>query len=90
MKIKKLELKNFRSFKHLEVEFGDQLNVFVGVNGVGKTSILDSLAILLSRLIGRIRSSHGTGRFFSVADIRLGTSEAVNDIGLRLNNHDVN
>jgi len=90
MKIKKIEFNNFRSFKHLEVGFGDRLNVFVGVNGAGKTSILDSLAILFSRLIGRIRSSHGTGRFFSEKDIRISTSEMVNNITLVQNNQEVN
>jgi len=89
MKVKRIELNNFRSFKHLEVDLNERLNVFVGVNGAGKTSILDSLAILLSRLIGRIRSSHGTGRFFSEADIYLGTSETVNNIQLTLHNQNV-
>lgn len=89
MKVKRIELNNFRPFKHLEIDFRDQLNVFVGVNGAGKTSILDSLAILLSRLIGRIQSSHGTGRFFSDEDIHIGAAETVNDIDLLFRNEEV-
>ena len=82
MKVKKIELNNFRAFKHLEINFNDRLNIFVGVNGAGKSSILDSLAILLSHLIGKIQSSHSTGRQFSDMDIQLGTSETVNTIDL--------
>ncbi|MCK5683496.1 AAA family ATPase [bacterium] len=89
MKIKKLELNNFRSFEHLEIDFSERLNVFVGVNGAGKTSILDSLAILLSRLIGRIQSSHSTGRQFTGTDIQIGTSETANTIDLTYKNKNI-
>ena len=89
MKIKKIELNNFRSFEHLEIDFSERLNVFVGVNGAGKTSILDSLAILLSRLIGRIQSSHGTGRQFTDTDIQIGTSETANSIDLSYKNKNI-
>jgi len=64
----------------LDIEFGKHLTVFVGVNGAGKTSILDALAILLSRLFGRIRSTKGTGRFFTDSDIRKGAKETANSI----------
>lgn len=45
MKIDKLELKNFRAFKHFQCQFGSGVNVLVGLNGFGKTSILDAIAI---------------------------------------------
>ncbi len=89
MKIKKLELNNFRPFRHLDLDFTNRLTVLVGINGAGKTSVLDALAILLSRLIGRIRSSHGTGRFFTESDIHLGTTETNNTIEIIFNNHKV-
>lgn len=44
MKLKKLELYNFRSFESLEIEFHNNLTVIVGVNGAGKTSILEAAA----------------------------------------------
>lgn len=50
MKIKKLELKNFRGFEDLTIDFPEGesgLAVFVGVNGSGKTSVLEGLNILL-------------------------------------------
>lgn len=45
MKIRQLELKNFRCFEHKVFEFSDQFNVLIGDNGTGKTAILDALAI---------------------------------------------
>lgn len=46
MRIKKLELKNFRGFEELVIDFPEGesgLAVFVGVNGSGKTSVLDAI-----------------------------------------------
>ena len=80
MKLKSLGISGFRGIRTLELEFPEQINVLVGVNGVGKTAILDCTAIMLSRLIGRIRSSSGTGRFFSDLDINNGASEIRNEI----------
>jgi predicted ATP-binding protein involved in virulence len=45
MKIRKIELKNFRCFEHKTFEFSDQFNVLIGDNATGKTAILDALAI---------------------------------------------
>jgi len=89
MKLKQLKAKNFRPFKELNINFGEQLTILVGVNGAGKTSILDILAIMLSRLIGRIRSTKGTGRFFTDSDIRQGSNETANSIEIELNQESV-
>ncbi|MCB0520731.1 MAG: AAA family ATPase [Lewinellaceae bacterium] len=50
MRIKKLELKNFRGFEELVIDFPEGesgLAVFVGVNGSGKTSVLEGILSLL-------------------------------------------
>ncbi|MEA5618067.1 AAA family ATPase [Cronbergia sp. UHCC 0137] len=44
MKIRQLELQNFRCFEHKTFEFSDQFNVFIGDNGTGKTAILKALS----------------------------------------------
>ena len=80
MKLKSLEIIGFRGIRELKLEFPEQVNVLVGVNGVGKSAVLDCTAIMLSRLIGRIRSSTGTGRFFTVSDINNGTRWTRNEI----------
>ncbi len=42
--ILRLELKNFRCFGHLTVDFDPRLTVLVGPNGCGKSSVLDAIA----------------------------------------------
>lgn len=49
MKIKKLEVNNFRGFQQATVDFPESnLAVFIGVNGQGKSSLLDLAAIFLN------------------------------------------
>lgn len=47
MRITKLELENFRGFRHLVLDFHPELNVLVGVNGSGKTTVLDAIVQML-------------------------------------------
>ncbi len=52
MKIKELELNNFRGFEHLKIQFPEnKLAVFIGTNGSGKSSVLDALAKLMSNFL---------------------------------------
>ena len=46
MKIKKLELKNFRNYLNLDIEFSDGLNIIIGNNAQGKTNILEAIYFL--------------------------------------------
>ena len=41
-----LLLTNFKSYSHLELNFSPKINAFVGMNGVGKTNILDAIHYL--------------------------------------------
>ena len=56
MFIEKLELTNFRGFEHLVVTFDSKLNVFIGTNGAGKTTILDACSLVLNHFIGILKS----------------------------------
>lgn len=47
MHIKSIELENFRCFEHLTVDFPEDYAVLIGINGAGKSSILDAVAIAL-------------------------------------------
>lgn len=47
MKLSKIEITNFRCFESLSFELRHDVNVFVGVNGAGKTTILDAIATVL-------------------------------------------
>lgn len=56
MYVKCLKMQNFRGISDLTLEFeSNKPTVFIGVNGVGKSSILDCLAILFSWLLARIQ-----------------------------------
>jgi len=47
MPLKRLQLKNFRLFQDNLFTFSDRTNLILGENGSGKTSILESISILL-------------------------------------------
>lgn len=46
--IEKIKLINYRGFENLEISFNETRNIFVGENGVGKTSILMAISYVLS------------------------------------------
>ena len=56
MRIEELHLQNFRGFRELKLMLPPDLTVFIGSNGSGKSSILDSIAILLYEYVSRLRS----------------------------------
>ncbi|MBT3198343.1 MAG: AAA family ATPase [Phycisphaerales bacterium] len=83
MKIKNLQLHNFRGIATLDLEFCNQINVLVGVNGAGKTSILDALAINLSWLVNRISKAGASGRTVKDTDVRLDQPNGAIDIQVK-------
>lgn len=82
MNLNSLRIRNFRGISKLELEFTKGVNVLVGVNGAGKTAVLDCAAVLLSRLISRIRSSEGAGRHFTDSDISNGSPVTRNEVNV--------
>jgi predicted ATP-binding protein involved in virulence len=53
MRIEKLHLKNFRCFKELDIQFPESnLAVFIGLNGAGKSAILDAISWTFSIYAG--------------------------------------
>ena len=51
MKLKRLTLTNFRIFEQATFDFQLGMNLLVGINGAGKSSVLDALRMLLSRAL---------------------------------------
>lgn len=73
MKIEALEIYNFRGIEHLDLKrLHPNMNIIVGVNGAGKSSILDSISILLSWLLARLKSTSAKGIYPQEKDIRIG------------------
>ena len=46
MKIKKLKLIHFRNYQELDLNFNNNINILIGNNAQGKTSILESIYVL--------------------------------------------
>jgi len=46
VRLLRLELRNFRNYRHLDHDLGGHLNLFLGANGQGKTNLLESIALL--------------------------------------------
>ena len=69
MKLKKLNISGFKSISELELEFNERMNVILGVNGAGKSTILQAIAICLSWYIARIKNSKGNGDVIKDNDI---------------------
>ena len=51
MYLSKLTIKNFRSIKDLTIDFEKDLNVFVGKNNSGKSSVIDAIRLALSTYV---------------------------------------
>jgi DNA replication and repair protein RecF len=58
MPIKKMIVTDFRNFESQSLQFSDGINIFFGVNGAGKTSVLEALNFAL------------TGRSFRTSNIK--------------------
>lgn len=84
MKIQRLSLLNFRGLARLELDFTERTTAFVGVNGVGKSTILDALAIAMSQLTWRINSMPFRARPIALDDIRNGSEFARIEVTVEL------
>jgi predicted ATP-binding protein involved in virulence len=76
MKVIRLSLLNFRGIDRLSVDFTERTTAFAGVNGVGKSAVLDALAIALSQLTWRINGHPLKSRPIALDDIRHGAEFA--------------
>lgn len=74
MKIEKLTLKNFRGIDELPLSFDPKMNIIFGINGAGKSSILDATVIMLSWAVNRIKTASSSGKPITESDIKNGTS----------------
>lgn len=66
--MQRLQLENFRCFDRLDIDFDPDLTVFIGVNGAGKTAVLDALSVMLSTALYELGDDR---RGFATSDVRL-------------------
>jgi len=72
MKLKKLTLANFRGFDQIDLDFADDVTVIAGVNGVGKSGVLNALATALSLALPEFTVSKESVRDLSDTDVQTG------------------
>lgn len=70
MFIDRIKLENFRGLGKIELNFDEHINLLVGVNGVGKSSVLEAMGILFSTFTNRVKGSYKNTRYFVNDDIR--------------------
>jgi predicted ATP-binding protein involved in virulence len=76
MRIREISLRYYRGAESLNLELDPSLNVFAGVNGSGKSTVLDAVAIMLSWAVSRIKSTGASGRPIAETNITNGHSSA--------------
>lgn len=72
MVINKLTLTNFRAYTQAEFEFQQGLNLLVGINGVGKTSVLDALRVCMAIIYPNLTDARRGNISFVDSDIKIG------------------
>lgn len=70
MRLDRLHLQNFRCYEDATFEFQPGFNLVVGVNGSGKTSLLQAVAISLSPFVNTLRGEHIWQDFLSDESVR--------------------
>lgn len=84
MRIKHLRVAGLRPFEQAEFEFRPGMNLLVGVNGVGKTTVLDALRICLSKILPRVTASQSRPLSFAGDDIRINSKALTLDCAFDL------
>jgi predicted ATP-binding protein involved in virulence len=83
-----LKLANLRAIEAAEFRFQPGFNLIVGVNGVGKTSVLDALGVCLSAVVKRVNKLRGRVEAFNLDDIRIGAEALTVECGVRIGTQD--
>lgn len=84
MRIRQLNISNYRSFSsEVKFEFQENLTVIAGINGKGKTAILEALALVLSRLLPKIAPARSG--FRKISDLDVHEDQAETRIAIKCN-----
>jgi predicted ATP-binding protein involved in virulence len=81
MRVTRLKLTNLRAIEAVEFKFQPGCNLIVGVNGVGKTSVLDALAVCLSAVVKDTNPLRTPVESFGFDDIRIGADALTAECG---------
>jgi len=84
MRVTALKLTNLRAIEAAEFSFQAGFNLIVGVNGVGKTSMLDALRVCLSAIAKQANKLRAPVESFTVDDIRVGADALSIECGVQI------
>ena len=76
MFLKKVIIRNFRAISDVEIEFTPGANLLIGDNGVGKSSVLEAIAVVL---FGILRGVKGVPVKNILQDEAKGLKNAIED-----------
>lgn len=82
MKIKHLKIENFRGITDFNFDCSQNINVLVGINGAGKSTILHAIDILMSWLVARLKNMNGKGYALPDEDISYGRDYCCLEVSL--------
>lgn len=88
MIVSRLRLANLRAIEAAEFRFQPGFNLIVGVNGVGKTSVLDSLGVCLSSVTKQVNRLRIRVESFAGEDIRIGADAMTVECTVRVEDRD--
>jgi len=83
MRIRELTLRNYRV--HIEppsFRFADRFTVVAGINGKGKTALLDGLALLCSRFLPLVSPARSGYRTITASEVNVGAASA--ELGMKV------
>lgn len=77
MYLRELQLRNFRGHRHMELAFSPGVNLLFGVNGAGKSSVLDAASHALSYFRAKLFSKTAAGSEIKADEITEGERSAI-------------
>ncbi len=81
MRLEKLHIQNFRGLGEVILNFPQtNLTVLIGINGAGKSSVLDCIAIMLAQFVARLRNSKKVEVRLTENDINIHSDFTANTI----------
>ena len=89
MRIEKLHIQNFRVFEDITLNFPkSKVAVFIGINGAGKSSILDCIAMMLAQFVAKLRNKTADIEP-SENDIKINSQFTVNNITISIGDAEI-
>lgn len=77
MRLNSLQVENYRGFEELDLAFEPDVTVLIGVNGAGKTSLLDAIAMMLAFVASTIQIGLPGPSLMSLDDLHVGKTSGL-------------